>query len=109
MSAIMPLSIHKVEVPMPNLGVSVLVRPNNQSDANQWVLAWSPSELNGSYEHTENLLYFNELDYHSGKFTTVHGGRRSRGSIIPFHKVSMSVSYILDIDNVSPFNRHRIL
>lgn len=63
----MPLSIHKVEVPMANLGVSVLVRPNNQSDANQWILAWSPSELNGSYEHTENLLYFNELDYHPGK------------------------------------------
>ncbi|KAK4329477.1 hypothetical protein Pmani_000165 [Petrolisthes manimaculis] len=30
----------------------------------QWVLAWSSSELNGSLEHTENLLYFNELNYH---------------------------------------------
>ncbi|KAK4292001.1 hypothetical protein Pmani_035212 [Petrolisthes manimaculis] len=60
----MPLSIHKVEVPLPNLGVSVLVSPSNQSDASQWVLAWSSSELNGSLEHTENLLYFNELNYH---------------------------------------------
>ncbi|KAK4305797.1 hypothetical protein Pmani_022322 [Petrolisthes manimaculis] len=54
----------KVEVPLPNLGVSVLVSPSNQSDASQWVLAWSSSELNGSLEHTENLLYFNELNYH---------------------------------------------
>ncbi|KAK4325327.1 hypothetical protein Pmani_004083 [Petrolisthes manimaculis] len=60
----MPLSIHKVEVPLPNLGVSVLVSSSNQSDASQWVLAWSSSELNGSLEHTENLLYFNELNYH---------------------------------------------
>ncbi|KAK4306466.1 hypothetical protein Pmani_021719 [Petrolisthes manimaculis] len=27
-------------------------------------MAWSSSELNGSLEHTENLLYFNELNYH---------------------------------------------
>ncbi|KAG7154293.1 Polycystic kidney disease protein 1-like 2-like 4, partial [Homarus americanus] len=63
-SPLMALSIHNIFVPAPRVGVTVLVRPENDSDVDEWVLAWSSSTLNGSLEFTENLVYFNNLTYH---------------------------------------------
>ncbi|KAK4323445.1 hypothetical protein Pmani_005866 [Petrolisthes manimaculis] len=54
----MPLSIHKVEVPLPNLGVSVLVSPSNQSDASHFATGFNESYSFSSF--VSSCLFFNK-------------------------------------------------
>ena len=63
----MALSLHNLHVPAPRVAVTVLVRPENVTEGEDWVLAWSPSTMNDSFEYADNLVYLNNLTYHSGK------------------------------------------
>nr|XP_045617521.1 uncharacterized protein LOC123770009 [Procambarus clarkii] len=63
-SSKMGLSIHNIIVPAPRVAVTLLVRPENDSDGDDWVLAWSSSTLNSSLEYADNLVSFSDLTYH---------------------------------------------
>ncbi|XP_069982225.1 uncharacterized protein [Penaeus vannamei] len=58
------LSVHTVDVPAPRVGVTILVRPENDTGVEDWVLVWSASRLNNTPEFMENLVSFSDLTYH---------------------------------------------
>ncbi|MPC09664.1 Polycystic kidney disease protein 1-like 2 [Portunus trituberculatus] len=64
-SSRMALSLHNLHVPAPRVAVTVLVRPQNETEGEDWVLAWSSSMMNDSFEYADNLVYLNNLTYHS--------------------------------------------
>ncbi|XP_063839801.1 uncharacterized protein LOC135088742 isoform X2 [Scylla paramamosain] len=64
-SSRMALSLHNLHVPAPRVAVTVLVRPENETEGEDWVLAWSSSTMNDSFEYADNLVYLNNLTYHS--------------------------------------------
>ncbi|XP_064091678.1 uncharacterized protein LOC135205258 [Macrobrachium nipponense] len=59
------LSVHNIYVPAPRVGVTVLVRPENDSDIEDWIITWSSSKLNGTPEYMENVMYVTALPYHN--------------------------------------------
>ncbi|XP_063584721.1 polycystin-1-like protein 2 [Penaeus indicus] len=63
------LSVHTVDVPAPRVGVTILVRPENDTGVEDWVLVWSASRLNNTPEFMENIVRLSNLTYHEGTYS----------------------------------------
>ncbi|XP_068225345.1 uncharacterized protein [Palaemon carinicauda] len=59
------LSVHNIYVPAPRVGVSVFMRPENDSDIDDWIVTWSSSRLNGTPEYMDDVMYLTSLPYHN--------------------------------------------